>query len=113
MITIDKLIFILKGQYHHNQRRPSTGHGIGVLVLDEDSDWKLLPHLRSSNGNIMLGGGGRCDTPDQSAIRVSVDKRSIEEQELVKLSMVKPRAMGLPTENVYSNAKETYHLFEM
>ena len=32
--------FEWKGQYHHNQSRPSTGHGIGVLVLDDLSDWK-------------------------------------------------------------------------
>ena len=26
------VIMCLKGQYHHNQSRLSTGHGIGVLV---------------------------------------------------------------------------------
>ena len=30
----------LKGQYRHD--RHSTVHGIGVLVSDEHSDWKLL-----------------------------------------------------------------------
>ena len=28
----------LKGQYHHDQSRLLTGHGIGVIVLDELSD---------------------------------------------------------------------------
>ena len=31
---------VLNGQYRHDQSRLSTGHGIGVLVLDELSDWK-------------------------------------------------------------------------
>ena len=30
------------------------GHGIGALVQDEHSDWKLLAHLCSSNGNMTL-----------------------------------------------------------
>ena len=36
----------LKGQYRHNQSRLSTGHGIGVIVYDEHSDWKLLARMQ-------------------------------------------------------------------
>ena len=35
----------LKGHYHHNQSRLSTGYGIGGLVYDEHSDWKFLARL--------------------------------------------------------------------
>ena len=48
----------LKEQYCHSQSRLSTGHGIGVVVSDEHSDWKLLAHLCSSNGNMTLSRGG-------------------------------------------------------
>ena len=39
---------ILKGQYHHDQSRLSTGHGIGVLVFH----WlKINPHERVGQDN--------------------------------------------------------------
>ena len=44
----------LKGQHRHDQNRLSTGHGIGVLVEEEHSDWNLLAHLCSSNSNMAL-----------------------------------------------------------
>ena len=47
----------LKGLYRYDQGRLSTGHGIGVLVQDEHSDWKLLAHLFSSKGNMTLSCG--------------------------------------------------------
>ena len=47
----------LKGHYCHDQNRLSTGHGIGVLVKDEHSDWKVLSHLCSSNGDMTLSCG--------------------------------------------------------
>ena len=47
----------LKGQYRHDQSRHSTGHGIGVAVKDEHSEWKLLARLYSSNGNVTLSCG--------------------------------------------------------
>ena len=45
----------LKGQYRHDQSSLSTGYGIGVQ--DEHSDWGLLAHLCTSNGNMTLSCG--------------------------------------------------------
>ena len=64
----------LKEQYSHDQSRLSTGHGVGVLVWDEHSDWKLLAHLCSSNGNITLSRGGiMAVTELTTSCRLTVD----------------------------------------
>ena len=48
----------LKGQYHHDRSRLSTGYGIIVLVYKmNNSDWKLPAHLCSSNGDVTLSCG--------------------------------------------------------
>ena len=57
IIIIIIITNLLKGQYRHDQSRLSTGHGIGVLVQDELSDWKLLAHSCSGNGNMTLSSG--------------------------------------------------------